>query len=767
VWETVLRRVLIAKLFAIGPPHTSLDRRGLWRDNALLSKEAAVVTSPSPLLVIVADRLLQPSGGSASVCKLGRNFAAAKGVVMKRFIEFKVVLRVLLILAAGALGHAQNPKIVTTVAGGYLGDHRLATAASLAHPTSVAIDANNNLYVSDEDHCEVRKISASGVITRFAGIEICGYSGDGGPAAVAMLAAPFGIAFDGQGNLLIADQGNNRIRKVTPAGVITTVAGNGTFGYSGNGGPATLAMLGAPEGVFADTSGTIYIADSANLVIRSVDALGVIQAVAGNHLPGSGGAGDGGPATSAPLGFPTSVVGDGTGAFYFAEESGRVRKVDSTGTITTYAGNGPVTHQGNQGNGDGGPATSASTGVPFGLLLSGSELYLTTDTNVWAVDTATQIIHIIAGNGVEGFNGDGSDKLSTSFSQLFGLTFNAGGDLIVADANNGRVRKISSSTQMVTTIGGGYVGDGGLGPAAALNLNTGAHIAFDAVGNLYIPDTDNNRIRKVSLSGTISTFAGTGLSAYSGDGGPASLATLSHPTAVAADAFGNIFIADAGNGVVRKIDNTGTISTLARPGFGLQPILPGIAVDSSGNVYASDGLFGIWKITPSGSSTLVAGVQFGIGFNGDGIPATQAELNLPGGVAIDSAGNLYIADWLNNRIRKVDTGGIISTVAGNGVPGFSGDGTAATAAMLSGPTDVTLDGNGNLYIADWFNARVRLVDPAGTIHTLAGTGIQNYNGNRLPASSTNLGPVGVAVSPEGVLHFSDIGSFRVRKLARP
>jgi trimeric autotransporter adhesin len=232
---------------------------------------------------------------------------------------------------------------------------------------------------------------------------------------------------------------------------------------------------------------------------------------------------------------------------------------------------------------------------------------------------------------------------------------------------------------------------------------------------------------------------------------------------VTADASGNVYISDgdgwSGNGVIRKVDSSGTITTLSNTSGA------GLAVDSSGNIYAAD-LYNnvIWKITPAGAAWVVAGQLYQYGYNGDGIPATQAWLWAPEGVAVDKAGNLYIADSDNSRVRKVDTNGIISTVAGNGVFGFGGDGDAAIAAMLSYPTDVGIDTKGNLYVADSYNTRIRVVDSGGTINTLAGTGNFGYNGNGLPATATNVYPSGLSVSPKGIVYVTDIASYRVRKI---
>jgi sugar lactone lactonase YvrE len=668
-----------------------------------------------------------------------------------------LILTAFTCVAAGAT----TPR-VTTVAGGRRGDGGPATSASFILPSAVARDANGDLYVSDADDCRIRRVSASGTITTFAGTGICGHSGDGGPAKAARISNVYGLAFDKQGNLLLAD--SDVIRSIAPNGAIETIAGSGTPGYSGDGGPATKARLSGALGVSADQAGNIYIADTGNNVIRKVDTAGIIRTVAGNHTAGF--SGDGGPATAASLNLPWSVVPDANGNFYISDNNNRrVRKVTSGGTINTYAGNGVF---GNTGSG--GPATVAAIGPPTGLRLGAGKLYVCTESYlIWVVDLRTLTITIIAGNGNVGFNGDGDSALSTSFGLLYGMALDGAGGLFVADAGNNRVRHIDTS-QTVSTTAGGAVNDGGPALNASLNSSlssTYAHIAFDPSGNMYIADTGNCRVRKVSTAGIINTIAGTGICGYSGDGGPATTATLSFPQAVAVDGSGSVYIADTGNSAIRKIDPSGSITTflsvLDGDVFTESARVVALAMDGSGNLYASDGFYAIWKITPAGQTTVVAGSLFHFGYNGDGIPATQAWLYLPVGVAIDRAGNLYISDWLNYRVRKVDTNGIISTIAGTGLPGFSGDGGPATSAQLSFPSDVTVDSEGNVYISDWANFRIRVVDPSGAISTFAGSGGFGYNGNDVLASRVNIFPQAVAVRND-ILYFSDQSTGRVRKV---
>jgi uncharacterized protein (TIGR03437 family) len=599
--------------------------------------------------------------------------------------------------------------IPTLVAGngtiGFSGDNGPATSAQLGGPRGLAVDSAGNVYIADSYANRVRKVS-NGVITTVAGNGTPGFSGDNGPATSAQLAQPFGLAVDSAGNLYIADHGNDRIRKVSN-GVITTVAGaaaNGTCCFNGDNGPATSAQIGSPEGIAVDSAGNLYFPDHFHDSIRKVSD-GVITTVAGNGTFDFGG--DNGPATGAALAGPYTVAVDSAGNLYIADAVvNRVRKV-SGGIITTVAGNGLPGF-----SGDNGPATNAQLSYPYGVSVdSGGNLYIADSNNYRIRKVSNGVITTAAGNGTQGFGGDNGPAASAQL-QPWGVAVDSSGSLYVADSPNHRIRKISNG--VITTVAGngmpGFSGDNG--PATSAQLYYPYGVAVDASSNVYIADTFNYRIRKVS-GGVITTVAGNGTQGFGRDTGPATNSPLYYPWGVAVDSAGNLYIADTDNQRIRKVAN-GVIGTVAGDGPSPGDYLSfpqGVAVDSAGNLYIADTKNNRIRKLSNGATTTVAGNGTG-GFSGDNGPATSAQLAYPTGVAVDSAGSLYIADSANTRIRKVSNGAII-TVAGNGTFGYSGDNGPATGAQLYTPYGVAVDSAGNVYVADYANGRVRVLTPTG------------------------------------------------------
>jgi sugar lactone lactonase YvrE len=331
--------------------------------------------------------------------------------------------------------------------------------------------------------------------------------------------------------------------------------------------------------------------------------------------------------------------------------------------------------------------------------------------------------------------------------------------------------------QTINTLAGtgvaGYNGDGG--PAGSAELNSPYGVSLDASGNVYIADTGNSVIRRVDSTGKISTIAGNGIKAYGGDGGPATSAALFSPYRAVADRTGNVYIADYYNNRIRKVDTSGKITTIAGtgtqgyngdsiPATTAQLSLPAaVAIDSGGNLYIADTWnHRIRKIDTSGTINTIAGTGFP-GVLGDGGPATSAQVNQPEGIAVDSSGNVYIADYGNSKIRKINASGIINTIAGTGSIGYSGDGGLATAASLNLPTGVAVDNLGNVYIADYQNSRIRKVDTSGTITTIAGTGTSGFSGDGGPPPSAELSlPEDVGVDTAGHVYIADYNNMRIR-----
>ena len=684
-----------------------------------------------------------------------------------------------LLLAASGVALAQQYSITTAAGGAPPSTPVAATSTSIGQPSRVAVDKNGNIYFSSAN--SVFRIDGSGTLTLIAGNSRPGFSGDGGQATRAQLNAPQGIAFDSAGNIYIADSKNNRVRMVSTAGVISTFAGTGQISFGGphtfnDGGLATNGLLHLPGGVAVDSKNNVYIADTGDNLIRIVTTDGLINSVAGDSY----GAyfGDAGPATTAELHNPEDVAVDSSGNIYIADTgNSAIRKVTADGNINTVAGNCTAATGCSSGStGDGGSATAATLTAPFSVALDSSgNMYIVEngDSKIRKVDTSGNINSIV-GTGTPGFGGDNGAAISGQLNFPTGIALDSGGALYIADALNRRIRKVSSNN--INTIAGNgvlsYSGDGG--PATAAQLNTPLGVALDSSGNLYIADTANNVVRKVAASGTITTFAGNGTAGFGGDGGAPASAQLNGPQALAVDPNGNVYVSDTLNARVRRISG-GVINTVAgngTPGYGgdgagaaaAQLNIPeGLAVDALGNLYIAD--FGnnrIRKVTSSGTITTVAG-NGSIGYSGDGGSATSAQLTTPSGVAVDTSGNLYIADTGNNAVRVV-TGGVINTVAGNGLAGFSGDGGPATLAQVGNPVGVAVDGAGSIYVSDG-SSRVRKVYSTGFIVTIGGSGARGYSGDGGTGPFATLsGPAAITLAPSGNVYVADSANNAVRLL---
>jgi sugar lactone lactonase YvrE len=458
------------------------------------------------------------------------------------------------------------------------------------------VDAAGDVYLAETQTSVVSEIRPDGSTIVIAGTGHQGFTGDGGPATSANLTYPVAVAIDSAGDIFIGD--STRIRKVGVDHRMSTIAGTGEAGYSGDGFPALIAKISNTDSLAVDGGGVVYFADSSNGRIRRVTTDGIIRT-----LPGING--DGGPAATATLAGPTGLAFGQDGSLYVAERDGeRVRRIDPSGRITTVAGNGVMGF-----GGDGGSAVAAELDHPTAIALDGSgNLFIADSKNnrVRRVDRGGRIT-TVAGTGTAGFGGDGGAATAAMLNEPAGLAIDREGAVLVADSKNSCVRRIDADGVINTIAGhktdddrGGFAGDGGQATAALLGWPQG--IAVDGSGSIYIADPLNGRVRRVDRRGVITTAAGGDITA------------LAFPMAVAADVQGYIYIADLLAQRVRRLDSHGGLDTVA----------------GSGPLSLDNG-----------------------GYSGDGGPATSARLNNPAGVAISLAGNLVIADTDNGRIRQV------------------------------------------------------------------------------------------------------------------
>ena len=642
--------------------------------------------------------------------------------------------------ARGAAAPSVVYRIETVAGSARIGDGGPATAAQISNIQGIAVDRWGNLYLADTDNHRVRKISPSGVIGTLAGTGVAGFSGDGGPAAAAQLNLPYGLAADLAGYVYVADLGNDRVRRIGPDGVITTVAGNGIRGSSGDGGAATGAQLLTPRNVVVDAAGNLYFSEFEGHRVRKVTPDGKISTVAGTGVAGF--RGDGGQAVNAQFAFPAGLAVDRLGALYVADsQNNRVRKILAGGVISTVVGGSPI--------------TAIWTPVAVAVDVAGT-LYVADPGFLRSYTAAGAWTNLLWG---------GANDLAVDLNGVLYISVGV------------HVRRMASG-QIQTVAGDGYlhaIGDGGLATDALLFQPSA--IALNSAGSLYIADTGTQRVRQVLPTGVIQTLAGTGVPGPAADNVVASTATFESPAGVALDAAGDILIADTGNYRIREVGADGRIHNLvgtAAGGVGAEGLPPaqtqlnatrGVCTGRGGTLFVVDtGNNRVLQAAPQPLVVTAAG-NGAPGDAGDGGPARLAQLHQPGACALDSAGNLFIADTLSHRIRKVDTSGTISTVAGTGTAGFSGDVGPAIAASISAPRGVAVDDTGNVFIADTGNHRIRQVTPDGLIHTIAGQDAAGFYGDGGLAVSARIdSPGGLLLDGAGDLYFADTGNNRVRRL---
>ena len=613
-------------------------------------------------------------------------------------------------------------------------------AARFNQPYGMAVDEAGNVFVADSWNNTIRKITSSGVVTTLAG------SADGTGDA-ARFATPRGVAVDGAGNVFVADLFNNTIRKITSSGVVTTLAGSA--GSSGSAdGTGAAARFSYPNGVAVDGAGNVFVADSDNNTIRKITSSGVVTTLAGSA--GSYGSADG-TGAAARFQLPSGVAVDGAGNVFVADnENNTIRKITPSGVVTTLAGSAAA----DWGSADG-TGAAASFHWPDGVAVDGAGNVFVADTynNTIRRITSSGVVTTLAGSAGLSGSADGTGA-AARFNWPQGVAVDRAGNVLVADFHNNAIRKITSSG-VVTTLAGTADSSGSTdGTGAAARFDTPYGVAVDGAGNVFVADYDNNTIRKITLSGVVTTLAGSAADSAGSADGTGAAGRFCGPNGVAVDGAGNVLVADYWNDTIRKVTPSGVVTTLAGSaglsgsadgtGAAARFFLPvGVAVDGTGNVFVADGNNTIRKITPTGVVATLAG-SAGLSGSADGTGAA-ARFCRPSGLAVDGVGNVFVADNENNTIRKVTPSGVVTTLAGSAGLSGSADGTGA-AASFSWPQGVAVDGAGNVFVADSQNNAIRKISTSGVVTTIVGVASGMSAGNLpgpLPASI--LSPSGVAI----------------------
>lgn len=645
----------------------------------------------------------------------------------RQFLCF--ILSALLLPFGSGIGNAQTTVgyLIQTVAGGnWAGDGGPATAALINHLEGIAADPRGGFYFADSDDHRVRKVLPNGQIQTIAGTGTPGARGDGGAANLAQLKTPYGVAADRYGNLYIADLGNARIRRVAADGSIGTVAGGGSLdGGSAEGGPATLVRLDAPRNVAVDAAGSFYFSEFNGHRVWRVTPDGTLHTLAGTGR--SGLSGDGGAASAAQLSYPTALAVDPAGAVYVADSGNhRIRKV-TNGIITTVGDSGrpgaapaltvrtptglAVDVQGGLWVADSGAALLVKM-TPAGVVASWAtaarDLAIDGQGNLLfvygsfcyraSIAAPTQSV-IVAGSSAAAYTGDGGPAVQARLRQPVGLARDASGAIYIADAAAHRIRRVAPDGTIATAAGNGLAGIAGDGgPAVGAQLNSPQGLALDRAGSLFVGDTLNHRVRKITPGGNILTVAGSGIRGYSGDG-PAIATQLDSPSSMAFDPSGTLLFADSGNNRIRAIAGS-SVATLAGDGSAAVLSIP------RGFVSAPDGT--LW-IADAGNQRLRQRLAGGT------LRDMPGPWIGPWAVAVDGAGQLLVADCPGNRVWRVDLSGRAAAIAGDGTADFRGDGGPASTASLNCPTALVVDPAGNILVADSGNGRVRILTPSSTV----------------------------------------------------
>lgn len=626
---------------------------------------------------------------------------------------------------------------VSTVAGS--GTPATNNLAGVIYPVDLASDGKGNIYVSDPYNNVIVKLDSKGGFNLVAGkLAFAGGGYADGMGTNAEFNYQQGIACDANGNVFVCDYSNRRIRKITPDGMVTTLAGDGTKGTAD--GPGASASFTIPNSLTIDASGNLYTVDNFT-TLRKITPSGVVSTIF-TGLP--------------TLEGPGNLTIDLSGNFYFSyRQVHKIYKLTKTSVLSLFAGSGV------NGSADG-TGASASFSFPTGITTDATGNIYVSDQGSHLIRKITPagVVSTIAGSGVAGEK-DGTGK-QASFNFPNGMIIDAAGNIIVGDEEGTTIRKVTQAGVVTTIVKKTTSVVNGDAKIATFNQPTG--VVTDATGNIYVADAGNNLIRKITPAGMVSTFAGTG--SKGNDDGALTSASFSSPTGIAIDASGNFFVADSANNLIRKISATGQVTSLplfvaSNGASGPLNYPTGVAVDSKGNIYYNNSYWNtLCQISPTVISTYSVGNNPG--------PSNGMFFFKSFGVAVDKDDNVYVADAGNSRICKVNPSEIETTVAGSvslgnfPIAGFV-NGTSS-AASFNHPKGIAVDGAGNMYVADTQNNSIRKITPAGVVTTIAGNGVSgSADGNG--ASATFNRPMGISVNSAGTLiYVADTGNNLIRKI---
>ena len=715
----------------------------------------------------ITNPMTRPSFSNSRVAGAFFKSASARAFFARFFL-------LLATLGLPALARAQDYTYRTLAgtpgrSGSQNGQNGDLNASTFNFPFGIALGPDGNLYVTDTGNSLIRKVTPAGAVTTFVG-KLDTFGGTDGSGTNATFNRPHGPVFDRAGNLYVADYAGATIRKITPAGAVTTLAG--TAGSTGNvDGTGAAARFAGPSSLAIDSADNLYVADSLNHVIRKITPAGVVTTLAGTA--GSLGATDG-TGAAARFNNPRGIVCAADGTLYVADTGNNsIRKIAADGAVTTLAG------MTNTVGGADGTASAARFNFPNSITLDQSGNLIVADENNCTIRRVTTggVVTTIAGlAGAQGrVNGSGANA---RFNQPTGVAVDGSGNIYVVDYVNQLIRRIAANGNVTTVAGtGGSTGsyDGTGHSMSPVFLRNPTSAAVDGAGNLYVADTLNHSIRKITPSGVTTLLAGDGSTAGSTNGTGAA-ARFNAPVGIALDAAGNAYVADAANHLIRKISPAGEVTTLAgkvgEPGHvdgaadaARFDFPSSVAVDGAGNVFVVDyANHVIRQIAPGGSVTTLAGAVGQPG-SADGVGGS-ARFRYPRDIALDASGNLYVADTGNSSIRRISPGGLVVTLAGGSGATGAADGTGS-AARFENPVGLGVDAGGNVFVADSGNSTLRKVTPGGVVTTIGGSPGSIGSTDGVGTAARFNHPTDIAVNAAGTLYIVDNRNHTIRKGTLP